>query len=316
MDVHPKAMNSVIAVHGSSILLLLVFLFLSQNSFTQQATAHPVPTPIFLICATCNSIYPAEGTKPEANALVEAASYDPIGDISSAGQTDLPPGNSNPQSLPQAQIPPAQSKENQTYSPTATSGSPGHIFWVIPAFKVNYQGHFQPLNSKEKFQEWFQGAYDPLGLTVGVVEAGTLEYSSADGFCGYGHGWDGYGKCFGSMELDANVSSFIGDYALAVLLHQDPRYFRMGHGSFGRRAWYSISRVFITYNDAGHNVFYSSALAGTVIASGVSNLYYPQQDRGLAHSASRAAIDLGNTALYNVAAEFWPDIHRGLHAIF
>jgi len=31
---------------------------------------------------------------------------------------------------------------------------------------------------------------------------------------------------------------------------------------------------------------------------------------------SRVALDLGNTALYNAAAEFWPDIHRKLHRIF
>jgi hypothetical protein len=31
---------------------------------------------------------------------------------------------------------------------------------------------------------------------------------------------------------------------------------------------------------------------------------------------SRIAIDLGNTTLYDTAAEFWPDINRKLHHIF
>jgi len=207
-------------------------------------------------------------------------------------------------------------KEKQQHSPTATTGSPGHIFWVVPAFKVNYQQGFKPLTPKEKFQEWAQGAYDPLGLGTGAFEAATLEHSSTDGFCGYGPGWAGYGKCFGSLELDADVSSFIGDFALTSLLHQDPRYFRLGKGSAGRRVWYAVSRVFVTYNDSGRTVFYSSTLSGTVIAAGLSNLYYPQQDRGVGHSASRVALDLGNTALYNAAAEFWPDINRKLHRIF
>jgi hypothetical protein len=74
--------------------------------------------------------------------------------------------------------------------------------------------------------------------------------------------------------------------------------------------------VFVTYNDSGRTVFYTSALSGTAIAAGISNLYYPRQDRGVGHSMSRVAIDLGNTALYNAAAEFWPDIHRKLHSIF
>lgn len=204
-------------------------------------------------------------------------------------------------------------KDKKSYSPTATTGSPGHIFWVIPAFKVNYAGHFQPLTPKEKFQEWAQSTYDPMGLGVGAFEAATLEYSSSDGFCGYGFGWGGYGECFGSLELDATDSSFIGDFVLPVVLHQDPRYFRLGKGSFRKRAWYAISRVFVTYSDSGRTVFYSSALSGTVIAAGLSNFYYPSQDVGLSHTMTRIAIDLGNTALYNLSAEFWPDIDHRIH---
>lgn len=219
---------------------------------------------------------------------------------------------------PQNQQNPSQSpsKDHKQYSPSATTGSPGHIFWVEPAYKVNYSGKFQPLTPKEKFQEWAQGSYDPLGFAVTAFEAGTLEYSSTDGFCGYGHGWGGYGQCFGSLELDSTVSSFIGDYALTSLLHQDPRYFRMGRGSVGKRAFYAISRVFVTYNDQGHTVFSSASLSGTVIAGALSNLYYPSQDVGVSHTVNRIALDLGNTAIYNSAAEFWPDIHRAIKRVF
>jgi hypothetical protein len=202
-----------------------------------------------------------------------------------------------------------QGPNRKTYSPTATTGSPKHMYWVIPAYKVDY-GKFKPLTPHEKFQEWAQSTYDPLGLGVSAVEAGTLEYSSSDGFCGYGRGWGSYGQCFGSLELDATDSSFFGDYVFTVWWHQDPRYFRLGKGGFARRTFYAISRVFITYNDSGKNVFYSSGLSGTVLAAFVSNLYYPQQDRGMGLTVSRIGIDLGNTALYNGAAEFWPDIDR------
>jgi hypothetical protein len=192
----------------------------------------------------------------------------------------------------------------------AQKSSPGHIFWVIPAYKVDYAGHFQPLTPKGKFQEWAQSEYDPLGLAVGVVEAGTIEYSHKDGFCGYGVGLGPFGECYGSLELDATNSSFIGDFVLPVLWHQDPRYFRLGEGSFGKRVWYAVARVFVTYNDSGHTVFYTSALTGTAVAAALSNFYYPPQDVGVGHTMSRIGIDLGNTALYNLAAEFWPDIDK------
>lgn len=209
----------------------------------------------------------------------------------------------------------SQRKKSQ-YSPSATTGSPGHIFWVVPAYKVDYLKNFKPLSPREKFAEWARATYDPLGLLFSGIEAGTLQYSSSDGFCGYGHGWAGYGECYGSMQLDSVDSAFIGDFALTVLLHQDPRYFRLGEGSFAKRLWYSITRVFVTINDSGRPVFYTSALSGTVIGAVVSNLYYPKTDRGVSATIDRAGIDLGNTELYNAAAEFWPDIHHAIRKIF
>lgn len=215
-----------------------------------------------------------------------------------------------------SQTEPPLKKNTTQKSPSATSGSPGHIFWVVPAYKVDYSRNFKPLTPREKFDEWAETAYDPYGLGVGAFEAGTLEYSSPDGFCGYGVGLANYGKCFGSLELDAVDSSFIGDFVLPVLWHQDPRYFRLGKGSFGRRTWYAVTHVFVTLNDSGHPVFDSSALTGTVAAAALSNLYYPQQDTGFGHTMSRIGIDLGNTALYNFSAEFWPDIKHGLKKVF
>lgn len=208
-----------------------------------------------------------------------------------------------------------KSQEKETNS-SAEKSSPKHIFWVVPAFNVTYQTKFQPMTGRAKFDEWLDGTYDPRGLALYAFESATLEYSSNDGFCGYGQGWGGYGKCFGSMEADANISSFTGDFLFPVIMHQDPRYFRLGEGSFGKRLFYAISRVFITHSDSGHWVFYSSALSGTVIGAAASNLYYPAQDRGFGDSVSRAGLDLGNTALFNAAAEFWPDISHKLRRVF
>ncbi len=96
----------------------------------------------------------------------------------------------NGQTLEGTVTPPKKGKKRQ-YSSSATSGPRGHIFWVVPAFKVNYAGHFKPLTPKEKFQEWAESAYDPIGLGVTALKAGTLDYSSNDGFCGYGTSFTG-----------------------------------------------------------------------------------------------------------------------------
>jgi hypothetical protein len=205
-----------------------------------------------------------------------------------------------------------QQKNEQT-SPSATEGSPGHIFWVIPAFHVAYQKNFKPLTPREKFDQWAVGTYDPRGIGLYAFEAATLEYSSSDGFCGYGKEWGGYAKCFGATELDANVSSFLGDFLFPVLMHQDPRYFRLGQGSFGKRLGYAVSRVFVTHADSGRTVFFTSALSGSIVAAAASNLYYPARDRGFSPTLSRIGLDLGNTALFNAAAEFWPEIRHTVY---
>jgi len=185
----------------------------------------------------------------------------------------------------------------------------------VPAYHVAYLKQFKPLTPREKFHEWLLGTYDVRGLGLYAFEAATLEHSSKDGFCGYGKHWGSYAKCFGSMELDASTSSFFGDFLFPAIMHQDPRYFRRGEGPFGRRILYAVSRVFLTHADSGRTVFFSSALAGSVVAAAASNLYCATQDRGFGQSSKRMGTDLANTALYNVAAEFWPDIQQKLRRV-
>jgi hypothetical protein len=304
-DFYPLHDKTIHNHRNSFAPILLIFLF-SVPFYGQTFSAAPARTSDAFGCTACEPVraqgsvsrtyrWPVAFQKPDSSAgLIYLAQQRPV-----AQNQNQPTGQN-------------EKTEKKPHAPSATAGSPGHIFWVIPAFKVDYGQGFKPLTPKEKFQEWARTSYDPLGLGVGAFEAGILEYSSKDGFCGYGKVWSDYGKCFGSLELDATDSSFIGDFVLPVVLHQDPRFFRLGEGSFGRRLWWAVSRVFLTYNDSGHTVFYSSALTGTVVAAALSNLYYPSQDVGARHTMTRIAIDLGNTALYNLAAEFWPDIHKFL----
>lgn len=204
---------------------------------------------------------------------------------------------------------PASRQVGEQQPPKPLRGSPKHIFFIIPAFKVEYLKNVPPLTAHEKLVEMLSDVYDPMGLTLSGAEA-LLEHSST-GFCGYGPGWGGYGKCYGAALLDANTSGFIGDYLLPVWFHQDPRYFRLGQGSTSTRILYALSRVFFTRSDrGGGTVVDSSALLGTLAAATLSNTYYPKADRGLGLTMSRIGFDLGGTALFNLGAEFWPDISK------
>jgi len=188
--------------------------------------------------------------------------------------------------------------------------SPGHVFWVLPAFNVDNQQQADPLTPRQKFDLWTQGAADPIGLAFKGVQA-ALEHSSS-GFCGYSGGLSGYGKCYAAGVADGDISTFIGNYAFAALFQQDPRYFRRGEGGARHRLTYSLSQVFVRRQDSGATAA-NTALIGTVIAGATSNLYYPRAQRGVGLTMSRIGWDLGSTALFNIAAEYWPDVQRHLH---
>lgn len=193
----------------------------------------------------------------------------------------------------------------------AERGQAKHIFFIIPAFNVEYLKNVPPLTPHEKFTEMLEGIYDYDGLGMSAAET-LLEHDSS-GFCGYGHGWGGFGKCYAAALADADDSSFLGDYLFNVWFHEDPRYFRLGDGySIPTRIWYAVTRVFVAKKDHGGWTFALAPTLGTIIAASASNLYYPKADRGVGLTASRIAWDLGGTAIFNLEAEFWKDIHRKL----
>ena len=60
-----------------------------------------------------------------------------------------------------------------------------------------------------------------------------------------------------------------------VVLHQDPRFFRLGRGGFFYRVGYAASRVFITRGDDGAAQFNASEFGGNAVMAIGSNLYTP-----------------------------------------
>ncbi|HEY7839319.1 MAG TPA: hypothetical protein VIC54_12050 [Terriglobales bacterium] len=221
------------------------------------------------------------------------------------------------QQAPQQQAPEA----THDVTKTNANGSPGHIFFVLPAFHVEYLKNVPPLTPMEKWNEVVEETYDPMGLALSAAEVLMLEHKKdGTGFCDYGSEIGGFSKCYGSALLDANLSGVLGDYLFPVLLKQDPRYFRLGTGSVFSRTFYALTQgVIVTRNDHGGTSFDSSQMAGTITAGFISNLYYPKADQGTSLTVSRIEIDLIGTAIGNLEAEYWPDIdhflfHRHDHA--
>ena len=94
------------------------------------------------------------------------------------------------------------------------------------------------------------------------------------------------------------------------MTRQDPRYYTLGHGGFFRRTGYALSRLLITRTDSGGNTFNFSEIVGNGAGAGISNLYYPQQERTWTKTGQKWLLQVGIDGVFNMGKEFRPDINR------
>ena len=201
---------------------------------------------------------------------------------------------------------------------------------ILPMFSVSNRQDAPPLKPGQKFHLFARTAFDPFMLAIVAGEAGV---SQADNqFPAYGQGAAGYGKRFGAALADNTSSGFFSNFFYPVILKEDPRYFRLGEGSFKRRFFYSIRQEIICHTDKGGRSFAFANVLGAFTAGAISNLYYPgntlirtipatatspaipvyENERGVELTASRASLALGYGVFGGLVDEFWPDIQKKL----
>jgi hypothetical protein len=177
------------------------------------------------------------------------------------------------------------------------------VLGVIPNFYVSYVHNAAPLDSKQKFELAWKTVLDPVTFVVVAGLAGVQQ--AQNHFVGYGQGAQGYAKRFGADYADTVTATFVGGFLLPSLLKQDPRYFYKGTGSTASRFLYAIGNSVICKGDNRRWQPNYSNILGNLAAGGVSNLYYPSQDRnGAELTFENAAVGIGAGAITNVLQEF------------
>jgi len=176
------------------------------------------------------------------------------------------------------------------------------VLGVFPNFSSSYDWNAPPLGSKEKFQLALRSLLDPMAF-VGAGAAAGLQ-QEANQFPGYGTGADGYAKRFGAVYTNDFTARMLAHAVFPSLLHQDPRYFYKGTGGIRSRAFYAISAAVMTRGDDGRWEPNYSYLLGVFAAGGISNLYYPPQNRGALLTFTNGLVDVGNDAAGNLLREF------------
>jgi len=177
------------------------------------------------------------------------------------------------------------------------------VLGIVPNFYVTYNPDAVPLTSKQKFKLAWKTTIDPITILIVGATAGVEQ--AQNHFSGYGQGAQGYGKRFGAGYADTVSGTFVGAAILPSLLKQDPRYFYKGTGSKVSRALYAIGNSVFCKGDNGHWQPNYSNILGSIAAGGISNIYYPAQDRdGAGLTFANAAIGIGATAIGNLFQEF------------
>jgi carboxypeptidase family protein len=152
------------------------------------------------------------------------------------------------------------------------------LFGILPNFYVTYDTRFVPLSPKLKFRLALRTATDPAtflgaGFLAGIDQASDVAPH-------YEQGASGYGKRFAAAYAGSAIDIVLGGAILPVLFHQDPRYFYQGTGTKKSRMLHAISSPFVAKGDNGHWQVNISSIGGDLGASAMTNLYYPESDRG------------------------------------
>jgi hypothetical protein len=151
-------------------------------------------------------------------------------------------------------------------------------------------------------------SFYPLPLAGAAAWAGwsmAIDSSLDDG---YGQGFDGFLRRWGARVAFSGSRHFVGTFALASVLGQDPRYHPSRRRGFGRRMGYALSRVLVTRSDAGARQFNLSNVGGIAAASALANTWYHHQDSGGKETAARFGVGLAVDAASKLFSEFV--VHR------
>jgi hypothetical protein len=176
------------------------------------------------------------------------------------------------------------------------------VLGIVPNFYVSYVPDAAPLSPKQKFQLAWKTTVDPVTFGVTAAVAGIQQAS--DQFAAYGQGAQGYGKRYGASYADVVTGTFIGAALLPSLLKQDPRYFYKGTGDTRSRVLYAIANAVICKGDNGRWQANYSGILGSLAAGGISNAYYPSNDRGAGLTFENTLVGIGASAAANILQEF------------
>jgi hypothetical protein len=183
------------------------------------------------------------------------------------------------------------------------------MFGVLPNFKTinDPDQPIVPMSAGEKFA-LVEHYFDPFTFVFTSITAG-LEQAT-DEKAAYGQGAMGFSKRYAADFTDGFTNELFVTGVFPTLLHEDPRYYRLGRGNAWRRTGYALSRILIAHGDSGATRVNASEFLGNFVSGALSMTYYPPNQRSVGEVFTRMSVQIGYDSMFNVLKEFYPDLKR------
>ncbi|MGH9653077.1 MAG: carboxypeptidase-like regulatory domain-containing protein [Bryobacteraceae bacterium] len=174
---------------------------------------------------------------------------------------------------------------------------------VLPNYYTSYIWNAAPMTPEQKFDLALHTTTSAATLLATAATAGLEQQHNT--FPGYGQGLEGYAKRYGAAYADTITKTMLGRALLPVILHQDPRYFYQGSGTFWSRVFHALLSTVVCRGDDGKLEHNYSYVAGSFAAAGLSNFYRAPQDRQVGLTFRNGLVILGGGAAVNVLRELF-----------
>ncbi len=179
---------------------------------------------------------------------------------------------------------------------------------VMATFNTTTNRNALPLSPGQKFRLFFKSSTDPWPFLLAGVVSGIGQADNS--YPEWGQGMQGYAKRFGAAYSDAFIGNFFGNAVLPSILHEDPRYFQKGSGSFIKRAlWAASSSVWCRRDNGKWGPNYSNVV-GNLMGAATARAYYPDSERTVSDTISDGLTVTAEGVVGAEVIEFWPDLVR------
>ncbi len=161
-----------------------------------------------------------------------------------------------------------------------------------------------PLTAGDKVAMGLRGTFSLFAAGGWIFASGYEQLSN--GAPNWGTDRGAFGQRLGSAALRGSSEDLLRGSVMMPLLHQDPRYYRLGPGHNPlARALYAATRPLISRTDGGRATPNFALFAGNLAGAALTNAYCPPANRSVHQTFATFGSGLGGAAIGDAVAEFF-----------